>query len=101
MSYICKLLVDTEPLPAESPLWGHPKVLITPHVASIPEATFVVRGIRDRMRALVEDSQCATRRNSGRLALTPGPLSGGCPCLFLLAPVPEIYPLIFLSRGAM
>lgn len=27
---------DTEPLPAESPLWAHPRVTITPHVASFP-----------------------------------------------------------------
>jgi glyoxylate/hydroxypyruvate reductase A len=25
---------DTEPLPADDPLWAHPSVIITPHVAS-------------------------------------------------------------------
>jgi len=25
---------DTEPLPAESPIWTHPKIIVTPHIAS-------------------------------------------------------------------
>lgn len=28
---------ETEPLPAESPLWAHPGITITPHVASFPD----------------------------------------------------------------
>jgi glyoxylate/hydroxypyruvate reductase A len=42
---------DTEPLPAESPLWSHPKITITPHVASIARrrerARFVAEAIAD------------------------------------------------------
>ena len=44
---------QTEPLPADSPLWRHPRVILTPHIASmtIPEsaADFVVETIH-RMR---------------------------------------------------
>lgn len=29
---------DTEPLPEDHPLWAHPKVLVTPHVASVTRA---------------------------------------------------------------
>jgi glyoxylate/hydroxypyruvate reductase len=40
---------ETEPLPADSPLWRHPKIVITPHVASISQpavaADFVIAGI--------------------------------------------------------
>ncbi|WP_426957800.1 2-hydroxyacid dehydrogenase [Muricoccus radiodurans] len=42
---------DREPLPAENPLWSHPKVTVTPHVASIARrrerARFVAGAIRD------------------------------------------------------
>ncbi|MFZ4406732.1 MAG: 2-hydroxyacid dehydrogenase [Paracraurococcus sp.] len=40
---------EPEPLPADHPLWAHPKAIITPHVASLPSraerAGFVARSI--------------------------------------------------------
>jgi len=40
---------ETEPLPQGHPFWTHPKIFITPHVASIPVPENVVRAIRARM----------------------------------------------------
>lgn len=41
---------DTEPLPLESPAWTHPRILVTPHVASTPDkrarGAFVAEAIR-------------------------------------------------------
>ena len=41
---------QTEPLPAESPLWSHPKVLITPHVASYCLPATAADGVVDNIR---------------------------------------------------
>lgn len=46
---------ETEPLPPDNPLWSHPKVLVTPHVASISEPQAVVLSIRRQLATL-----CAT-----------------------------------------
>ncbi|MFZ0841190.1 MAG: NAD(P)-dependent oxidoreductase [Xanthobacteraceae bacterium] len=40
-----------EPLPKESPLWRHPKITITPHVARRIEASELVPNICDAIRA--------------------------------------------------
>jgi D-3-phosphoglycerate dehydrogenase len=45
-------VTEPEPLPAGHPLWSHPDVLITPHVATAPEAE--VRHAAERIRANVE-----------------------------------------------
>jgi D-3-phosphoglycerate dehydrogenase len=45
-------VTDPEPLPADHPLWSHPDVLITPHVATAPESE--LRHAAERVRANVE-----------------------------------------------
>jgi glyoxylate/hydroxypyruvate reductase A len=43
---------DQEPLPAASPLWDHPNVLITPHVASYCDPRTAADGVADNLRRL-------------------------------------------------
>ncbi|MGO1751922.1 MAG: 2-hydroxyacid dehydrogenase [Psychroflexus sp.] len=40
---------DEEPLPNNSPFWSHPKVLVTPHVASMTDPQSVVNQIYDNI----------------------------------------------------
>lgn len=42
----------TEPLPPDSPLWHHPRVVITPHVASTPRPEAIVASVRDGLARL-------------------------------------------------
>ncbi|WP_336043475.1 NAD(P)-dependent oxidoreductase, partial [Pseudooceanicola nanhaiensis] len=44
----------TEPLPRDHPFWSHPRILVTPHVASVPEFEDVARSVRDRLETLPE-----------------------------------------------
>ncbi len=41
---------DTEPLPPESPFWGHPRVLVTPHVASMTIAESACQAVIENIR---------------------------------------------------
>jgi glyoxylate/hydroxypyruvate reductase len=43
-----------EPLPAEHPLWGHPKVIVTPHAAAATHAPTAAAGVADNLRRLAE-----------------------------------------------
>jgi glyoxylate/hydroxypyruvate reductase A len=43
---------DREPLPADSPLWTHPKISITPHSAALTEPRTAVAKIADNINRL-------------------------------------------------
>lgn len=42
----------TEPLPASSPFWAHPKILVTPHIAAQPSVGPVVEQFLDNLQRL-------------------------------------------------
>lgn len=43
-------VTDPEPLPEGHPLWSHPKVMITPHIASVTEAHTAARSVIENIR---------------------------------------------------
>ncbi|WP_293867458.1 glyoxylate/hydroxypyruvate reductase A [uncultured Alsobacter sp.] len=43
-------VTDPEPLPAGHPLWSHPRVMITPHVASITQPETAAAAVLDNIR---------------------------------------------------
>ncbi|RMH87159.1 MAG: hydroxyacid dehydrogenase [Actinomyces sp.] len=48
-------VTDPEPLPDDSPLWGHPRCLITPHVGNTPEMglPLIARRVRENVERFV------------------------------------------------
>jgi len=43
-------VTDPEPLPPDHPLWGHPKIILTPHIASVTQPDTAARAVIDNIR---------------------------------------------------
>ena len=43
-------VTDPEPLPEDHPLWSHPKVMITPHIASVAQPHTAAQSVVDNIR---------------------------------------------------
>jgi glyoxylate/hydroxypyruvate reductase A len=43
-------VTDPEPLPEDHPLWSHPKVMITPHIASVTQPHTAAQSVIDNIR---------------------------------------------------
>ncbi|WP_425405526.1 2-hydroxyacid dehydrogenase [Hwanghaeella sp.] len=48
---------SAEPLPAENPLWSHPRIFMTPHIASTPEPAAVVRSVQNGLKELLGSAE--------------------------------------------
>ncbi len=54
----------TEPLPAPSPLWRHPRILCTPHIAAMPRPEVAARQFLDNLRRARAGAPLRQRRRS-------------------------------------
>jgi glyoxylate/hydroxypyruvate reductase A len=59
-------VVEVEPLPEQSPLWTHPKVKITPHIAGLTNPVTAVRPIADNIRRLAAGEAVLNLVDRGR-----------------------------------
>jgi glyoxylate/hydroxypyruvate reductase A len=59
-------VTQCEPLPPEHPLWAHPQILITPHVAGISTPATACVGIADNIRRLLQGRPLLNQVDPGR-----------------------------------
>ena len=52
LSGACLDVFQTEPLPPDHPFWGHPNIMITPHISSITDPLAVMPQILDNYRRM-------------------------------------------------
>jgi len=57
---------ETEPLPATSPLWRHPKILCTPHIAAAPRPKVAARQFLENLRRARSGEPLANLVDRGR-----------------------------------
>jgi glyoxylate/hydroxypyruvate reductase A len=43
-------VTDPEPLPADHRLWRHPKIILTPHIASVTQPETAAKAVIDNIR---------------------------------------------------
>ena len=43
-------VTEPEPLPPEHPFWRHPRILLTPHVASVTQPQTAARAVIDNIK---------------------------------------------------
>jgi glyoxylate/hydroxypyruvate reductase A len=47
----------TEPLPAEHPFWKHPKIKITPHIASLTNVNTAINQITENYKSFLNKEE--------------------------------------------
>ncbi|WP_144186840.1 2-hydroxyacid dehydrogenase [Elioraea rosea] len=57
---------ETEPLPQDSPVWTHPKILVTPHIASFPNRAARARFVADAIRTFEASGTVLNRYDPAR-----------------------------------